>query len=1212
MNDELFRKIIAAVRRFDALDLLASVAALQLIPANVSSTVRLEVLAHAIATHHVQRTGKKAAGGTLQRLTNTEPLADFAIVRREDPPEWHFTAPLAWRGQPCIVFPGISDDALFTFHQLTRAVDIAPESHPYSEFLFEIHRTITAVLRLSSELARRAGMSRWTRAEFKGRHTTVPATPELDRLRRCVLFDRSELDQLLSDVGGSAVLASLTVECGSVGPSYDQHTGALLAKPIVRDGDTHVIALPGLLLEAARHSILSSASVAGTLEEIGERYCEAVWTATADSTRKLGMDRVSQVARLSDIPNSRAALYQFDTDKWAQVMLITDPFSNYRAEIIFDQWPLDQLGRRISERAVEAAARAQQQGINDLTTLIVVQGAGREHFVRLERDLAHTLVLRAAEFETFGYVEGGQPLALWKYLQDHTRLSNTTQIQAASFLDEYELYRSRKHTFYIGDERPPDGLMVEVGTGLGAREYVASRYDPHWEPTEESGDADFVVKMLYADVPVYGDLDRASDRVACFVDGAALPIWILGPEYGREDTRALRSLCYDVVQGVAYWLWQVTPGLNRHLTRTAPLVPLKINIQISPNVLDSAQHNSGQQPFNSAVEGSTATVRFNPAAVPLFLGVDNAGERGLLSEILMAVGQTPSAVDLDAASVAQLVDQFAPLGPKKQMFFLQIDRAPDLDDVDLGAERLLQNRDTDCLLDDLGEHLRTIKARSTGPIEGIDDRRTVLNECVGFFYELLREEVARLDSVGPLEALVRRHEALVQQTAYRSLTVPTRLACYRDVPEVAKDIASEIPERSRTALASRFLIEFVATQPPNGTRPLSDATYDRLLAISHHIINFGFSSDLLHFGLADTHLSILGSGRLGIERDAFSEGLKAYMAAYTSDVARRSLREFPRHWRRGAGDGPTGVLERFAEASTAEFGATLAEFFDVMIAAVDIPRLSRYSVGVLPRAELVDQITETLSWPTEKVAAIIDQLTMVPRRDFLVPSAPFKPRDVYPWKFGRALSYLRRPFLQVRQDGDERLMWGFRHLFHATGYLGMICVQGRLVATSPEMRTAISEMNDVRGDQFTDEIAKLIERPGRIVRVRISDFREVRMPLERGDIDVLTVDQATKTLTAIECKDLALARTPQELANQLEGLMRGADDTEGRTVTRHGKRLIWIRQNLPAVLRYFNVGDPDKWTVRGIFVVDEPLFVAHLRNIGMEVVSLESLHEEGL
>jgi hypothetical protein len=237
---------------------------------------------------------------------------------------------------------------------------------------------------------------------------------------------------------------------------------------------------------------------------------------------------------------------------------------------------------------------------------------------------------------------------------------------------------------------------------------------------------------------------------------------------------------------------------------------------------------------------------------------------------------------------------------------------------------------------------------------------------------------------------------------------------------------------------------------------------------------------------------------------------------------------------------------------------------------------------------------------------------MVPRQDFLVPERPFKPRDVYPWKFGRPLSYLRRPFLRVRRDGHEELMSGFRHLFHAAGYLGMICVQGRLVANSPEMRTAISEMNDIRGERFTDDVAKLISRQGRIVRVRISEFGEVRMPSERGDIDVLAIDRADKVLTAIECKDLALARTPQELANQLEGLMRGADNSEGRTVTRHGKRLVWVRQNLPAVLRHFGEDDPDRWKVRGMFVVDEPLFVVHLRNIGMDVVSLESLHADGL
>jgi hypothetical protein len=52
----------------------------------------------------------------------------------------------------------------------------------------------------------------------------------------------------------------------------------------------------------------------------------------------------------------------------------------------------------------------------------------------------------------------------------------------------------------------------------------------------------------------------------------------------------------------------------------------------------------------------------------------------------------------------------------------------------------------------------------------------------------------------------------------------------------------------------------------------------------------------------------------------------------------------------------------------------------------------------------------------------------------------------------------------------------------------------------------------------------------------------------------------------------------------------------------------WLREHLPGVLSHFGVEDAVGWQVRGMFVVDEPLFATHLRDIGMEVRSLESLH----
>ena len=157
----------------------------------------------------------------------------------------------------------------------------------------------------------------------------------------------------------------------------------------------------------------------------------------------------------------------------------------------------------------------------------------------------------------------------------------------------------------------------------------------------------------------------------------------------------------------------------------------------------------------------------------------------------------------------------------------------------------------------------------------------------------------------------------------------------------------------------------------------------------------------------------------------------------------------------------------------------------------------------------------------------------------------------------------------------------------------------------------MSEMNDERGHLFNSTVAELLKRDGRIVESRKRKFGPLKMPRELGDIDVLVIDSAKRQITAVECKDLALARTPQELSSQLEGLMGGAEHSQGALTTRHGSRVTWVRENVADVLAHFGVATPDGWQVRGMFVVDEPLFATHLRDIGMEVVSIESLHANG-
>lgn len=65
------------------------------------------------------------------------------------------------------------------------------------------------------------------------------------------------------------------------------------------------------------------------------------------------------------------------------------------------------------------------------------------------------------------------------------------------------------------------------------------------------------------------------------------------------------------------------------------------------------------------------------------------------------------------------------------------------------------------------------------------------------------------------------------------------------------------------------------------------------------------------------------------------------------------------------------------------------------------------------------------------------------------------------------------------------------------------------------------------------------------------------------------------------------------------------------TAIEAASRVTWVRENVADVLAHIGVATPDGWQVRGMFVVDEPLFATHLRDIGMEVVSIESLHANG-
>jgi len=135
-------------------------------------------------------------------------------------------------------------------------------------------------------------------------------------------------------------------------------------------------------------------------------------------------------------------------------------------------------------------------------------------------------------------------------------------------------------------------------------------------------------------------------------------------------------------------------------------------------------------------------------------------------------------------------------------------------------------------------------------------------------------------------------------------------------------------------------------------------------------------------------------------------------------------------------------------------------------------------VACLPLETLLDRLAARLPWPRERILHTLELLSLVSRRDFLSPPAPYKQVEVYPWRFNRQLSYLRRPFVWREQNGTVEVLWGNRHLYRSMFYLNELCFSGRLSAQArtPEMQRLMSQFLNQRGDAFNDQVADFLKQ----------------------------------------------------------------------------------------------------------------------------------------
>jgi len=1158
----------------------------------------------------------------LQSILNKSGFS-AAFVPLEDPIFTPFVEEVTFFGGSFLVLPGIDKEITFRLRHLLDSIFSHGQPFPSEEFPRRASFLASAVLAVSDTVIRGAGLKRGTPTQSNaGKPITIPSRAEIQRLARAVRLEDAELERLLGRFGAAVHdLNALTIRAGNLDlASYDPETGPITQKPFAMCRDSLIVSAPSQLSSALVEATIRLAFEHGVQDEVARRYHGSVCRSVLESLRLMrNYPHRAPHFRGPDFSCAKLGFFNLDVDGVLCSIVLSDSLHGFGSGDPNKRWPLPLISSlREYVASLERQIRALPNHPRRILFLIIFQPLGARvgfaaEFPEISPDSACSM-LTACELDTISEFEARDPLALWKFATAADGARRKKKILTFSALDEYNLYKQHGHSYYVSDGHL-DLVHVQPDSGTALRQELAHKRDYHAARWDD-GDRFVQIRAIYdASIPIYAPSHGFGLGVRFLVEQLPAPVWIIASKENPDQGFVPAEIQIQIGEAIAYWLWQASNSIRDHMQSLGSVkLPISIRINWLGGRADwsrpSVERPDLSRNFcetSADPENRVLTLALAPNLATNLLSPDNSCERMLLTEVLRGLRRLLPAKEQGLWTEAQLhgaVEKHAPLGIKKKVFALDYGKNPELCPLAGPTFRSVQDADKQGILDEIGDFLRDRGWK--GRITGIE-RTEILNSAVEFCFKKMVELVSGLSPEGLLEFLVAHHEALTRAEADHRLQMPTRMACFAGLGPMVSKFGEDQNSYNEAGIAGRFVLEYVASRPPSGDQRIGLGVYDRLQALAASIFDLGSASDLVHLKLTDPHISILDSGRLGYGAKEFEQARTAFLSVLSGNEFTQAVAHFTAHWMKPeaiALDEHDSLMRTVNSASVQEMGVSLEDLVAVMFAATMIGIRAKQPYVHLAEDKLVDELCEGLGWDRSRTARALLPLSMEPRADFMHPKSPFTPQDVKPWIFNRGLSYLRRPFLILETVHGREIVFGPRHMAVANRNLQNLIFTGRFRAQSPEMRQMMGEIVKRTGEKFNDRVADFLETiPDLVVRRRVRKVGKLRV--SPGDIDVLIASPKTHILRLVECKDLAVCRTPREFKNQVDSLF---EEEEG-FLRKHIRREQWAKNHLEELLQFLKLSGHGKWRVTSIVVLSQPLLAAYLGNTPMSVVTFEQFQK---